>query len=378
MRPPRLDNILNFSDRMDILIRIILAALICLGCYLILSPFLTAIIIAAILAVVTWPVYTHFLTLCRGRNTLAASFSVTTLILTVLLPSTFLMLIVAQQLPMIFNLVEKWIASGFQLPRWIGQLPMIGPWLDEQLHLLINPSELSGTIQKIIEPITAAILGTALNISNAVFQLLMVTFITFFFYRDGTFIAQRIRIIMRRVGGGLSRELSDILVNTTRSAVYGIVGTAIAQGVVAGFGFWMTHTPWVIFLSILVALFSVIPTGPIIVWLPVSIWLYSQGEIGQAVFLVIWGAVIVGSVDNLIKPLLIARGSTLPMSLIFLGVIGGVAAFGFLGLILGPVLLSIGLAMLNAWLRKPLQESLSRKEDNSLTENPPPKSNKIP
>lgn len=367
MRPPRFDSILNFSDRMDILIRIILAAAVCLGCYLILSPFITAIIIAAILAVVTWPIYTHFLKLCRGRNTLAATFSVGALILTVLLPTTFLMLIVAQQLPHIFHLIEKWITSGFQMPRWIGQLPMVGPWLDEQLHQAINPTELSKTIQKIIEPITAAVLGTALNLSNAIFQLLMVTFITFFFYRDGQFIAQRIRVIMRRVGGGLSRELSDILVNTTRSAVYGIVGTAIAQGLVAGFGFWLTHTPWIIFLCILVALFSVIPTGPILVWLPVSIWLYTQGETGYAVFMVIWGAVIVGSVDNLIKPLLIARGSTLPMSLIFLGVLGGVAAFGFLGLILGPVLLSVGLAMLNAWLRKPLQQSLALKEEDTAS-----------
>jgi predicted PurR-regulated permease PerM len=95
---------------------------------------------------------------------------------------------------------------------------------------------------------------------------------------------------------------------------------------------------------------SVVPMGPVLIWGGAAIWLYVQGEPGWAVFMVIWGTVVISSIDNFLKPLLIARGSTLSLGLIFLGVLGGVVAFGFIGVILGPVLLALGLALGRAWV----------------------------
>src|SRR5512134_3776608 len=90
--------------------------------------------------------------------------------------------------------------------------------------------------------------------------------------------------------------------------------------------------------------------GPVLFWGGAAVWLYLQGETGWAIFMVIWGATVISSIDNFLKPLLIARGSTLSLGLIFLGVLGGVIAFGFIGVILGPVLLALGISLGRAWM----------------------------
>jgi predicted PurR-regulated permease PerM len=95
---------------------------------------------------------------------------------------------------------------------------------------------------------------------------------------------------------------------------------------------------------------SVVPMGPVVLWGGAAIWLYMQGEPGWAIFMVVWGAAVISSIDNFLKPLLIARGSTLSLALIFLGVLGGVLAFGFIGVILGPVLLALGVSLGRAWI----------------------------
>ncbi|MBS5218050.1 MAG: AI-2E family transporter, partial [Sutterella wadsworthensis] len=148
-------------------------------------------------------------------------------------------------------------------------------------------------------------------------------------------------------------------------------GTAIGQGLVAGIGFWIADVPGLLVLSFAVCVLSVIPIGPPLIWGPAAIWLYTQGELGMAVFLVLWGTLAVSSVDNFIKPILISRGTSMPIALIFLGVFGGVLAFGFLGLILGPLLLAIGLALFTAWLKRPVirlaEAAVSRTDKEAQT-----------
>lgn len=231
---------------------------------------------------------------------------------------------------------------------------MVGDWLHEQLVTVLDPHTLGDTLQKTLEPVVSAVLGTAVNVSNALLQLALVTFIVFFFYRDGARFGEHVKTFLGRIGGNMGGELNSILVNTTRSAVFGVIGTAMAQGIVAGIGFWIAGMPGTILLGFAVTALSVVPVGPPLVWIPCAAWLYSQGEIGYAVFLVVWGTLAVSSVDNFLKPILIARGTPLPLALVFLGVLGGLMTFGFLGLILGPVLLSIGMALLQAWLKRPL------------------------
>ena len=208
MQAPLLREILGFRERIDLLLRVLLTALVCVGCYLILSPFLTAVIIAAILAVVTWPFFLKIRAACRERSTLAASFMVTGIIVVFLIPISFLLVAAAQQIPKAVQLLRAWIASGFQFPAWIAEIPMVGDWLHEQLVTVLDPHTLGDTLQKTLEPVVSAVLGTAVNVSNALLQLALVTFIVFFFYRDGARFGEHVKTFLGRIGGNMRGELN--------------------------------------------------------------------------------------------------------------------------------------------------------------------------
>ena len=137
--------------------------------------------------------------------------------------------------------------------------------------------------------------------------------------------------------------------DTIISVVYGSIGTALAQGLLATVGFWIVGRRKPLLLGIAVFFMSLIPSGPPLIWLPVGIWLLYQGQYGYGIFMALWGTFVVSGVDNFLKPYLISRGTNLPLLLVFLGVIGGMLAFGFLGIFLGPTLLAVGFALLREW-----------------------------
>ena len=345
---------LGFTERIDLIIRILFMVVVAAGCYLVLEPFLTAILIAAVLAVVTWPVFSWLRELMRHSATAAAVVMVTSIVVLVLIPLSFLLVALAQQVPRWVQAAAAWLKDPLPILDAVKSIPYAGAWLYEELVAAIDPQTFAHTMQRIIEPLSTWVVNAAVNVGSGVVQLAFVTFIVFFFYRDGSWFAERISAVVERVSGGIAEEITKILVNTTRSVVFGIVGTAIGQGLVAGVGFWIAGVPGILILSFAVCILSVIPIGPPLIWMPAAVWLWSKGEMGMAAFLVAWGSLAVSSVDNFLKPLLIARGTSMPIALIFLGVFGGVLAFGFLGLILGPLLLAVGIALFTAWLKRPV------------------------
>jgi predicted PurR-regulated permease PerM len=131
--------------------------------------------------------------------------------------------------------------------------------------------------------------------------------------------------------------------------MYGLLGTALAQAAVAAVGFLIAGVPGVAMLSVATFLFSLIPVGPPIIWGGAAIWLFSQGSTGWGIFMLVWGTFLISGVDNVVKPMLISRGSSLPFLLVLLGVLGGVLAFGFVGLFIGPTLLAVALGLLRNW-----------------------------
>ncbi|HPN83829.1 MAG TPA: AI-2E family transporter [Victivallales bacterium] len=155
-----------------------------------------------------------------------------------------------------------------------------------------------------------------------------------------------ITVGLHRIAGTFRHRVLKTVGSTIKGVVYGIIGTAIWQGVVAGFGFWLAGVPSALFLGLLTFFLSPIPVGPPIVWIASAIWLFNKGMIGWAIFILIWGIIPISSGDNLIRAYLISKNSNAPFILILLGVIGGVIYFGFIGIFLGPVLLSIGYNML--------------------------------
>jgi predicted PurR-regulated permease PerM len=137
--------------------------------------------------------------------------------------------------------------------------------------------------------------------------------------------------------------------NTVRGVIYGILGTALAQAFVAGLGFWIAGVPGAVLLSVLTFFFAVIPFGPPLIWLPASLWLFTQDRPGFGVFLLLWGLLGISSVDNFLRPYLISQGSKMPFVLIFCGVIGGALAFGLVGVFLGPTMLAVGFRLIEEW-----------------------------
>jgi predicted PurR-regulated permease PerM len=216
--------------------------------------------------------------------------------------------------------------------------------------MLIDRAQWSALLQKFLEPAGRASLAFVKVLGDGILQLVLVAFIVFFYYRDGDRIVELLRRISDRLSGRLSGEVLEIVTATTRSVFIGIVGTAAAQAAVALIGFLIAGVPGAIMLSVAIFVLSVVPMGPVLVWGGAAIWLYVRGETGWAIFMLIWGAVVISSIDNFVKPILIARGSTLSLGMIFLGVLGGVIAFGFIGVILGPVLLALGVALGRAWM----------------------------
>jgi predicted PurR-regulated permease PerM len=131
--------------------------------------------------------------------------------------------------------------------------------------------------------------------------------------------------------------------------MYGLLGTALAQAMVAAIGFAIAGVPAVLLLSVLVFVSSLVLVGPPVIWAGASLWLFAQGSTGWGIFMLVWGFFVISGVDNLVRPMLISRGSSLPFLLTLLGVLGGVIAFGFVGLFIGPTLLAVGYSLMSGW-----------------------------
>jgi predicted PurR-regulated permease PerM len=170
----------------------------------------------------------------------------------------------------------------------------------------------------------------------------------FFFYRDGHAAANRLHVMFYRIAAEKGDRLLDLAGATTRAVVYGILGTALLQGIVAAIGFAIAGVPGAASLGFLTFILSLVPGGPLIVAAPAALWLYRENSMAWAIFIIAWG-LMVGMLDNVVKPLLISRGGSTPMILVMLGVFGGAIAFGVIGMFLGPTLVALGYNLLEQW-----------------------------
>ena len=144
---------------------------------------------------------------------------------------------------------------------------------------------------------------------------------------------------------------------TIQGVVYGLVGTAIAQGLLALIGFLIAGIPGAMLLGFLTFVLSIVPIGPPLLWGGATAWLIYQDQMGWAIFMAAWGFFLISGIDNVIKPLLISRGSNLPFVLVLIGVFGGVVAFGFVGIFIGPTLMAIGYTLAQRWTNPPVETS---------------------
>lgn len=348
MPPATLD-----ASRFEQYARIAGVAFLAIGCFLVIRPFLAALLFAAVLVLSTWPAFKWLRERLGGRNAAAALVFVLAMLLAIALPVALAAHSLITHSAQAIDLVRGFIDRGpFQLPAWLTGLPVIGASIDEYWARLVGSrDEIIALGRRLAEPAKNLLFAAGSAAGEGLLQILLAIFVAFFFYRDGEDVARMVRTGMTRLAG---TEQGISVVATTQNAikgvVYGLIGTALAQAAVALVGFLVAGVPAAMLLSALTFVLSLIPMGPVLVWGGAAAWLYAQGESGWAAFMVAYGILVISSVDNFIKPILMSKAGGLSMLLVVLGVFGGAVAFGFIGLFVGPALLAVTWSLLNAWL----------------------------
>lgn len=376
--------------------------LLLVGCFFVLRPFMSALMWAMVLAYALHPLQRTFTRWFRGSRTLAACLVTLTMMLLVAGPVVLVGVSLAQDSRTLVVGTRNWLMNApEQAPPWIRGIPLLGGQLGgywenlaedrdrwmEQLEKEVAPAPqrptVRGSRQAVVVPadpvlpgdaeqprVTASphvvvLLGQLLTwarsglialgvaVGQGVTQMLVSGFLGFFLLRDAPLLAERLGVAVHRLAGSRGQHLIDVAADTVRGVIFGVLGTALVQALLAGFGFWLAGVPGAVLLAVLTFFVAVIPFGPPIIWGPVALWLFAHSSPGWGVFMVLWGALAISSSDNILRPFLISQGSNMPFVLIFCGVIGGIFAFGLVGVFLGPTLLAVAFRLVEEWTASP-------------------------
>lgn len=325
----------------------VLLAGLAVGCAFVLQPFLSAILWAAILVFTTWPVC-RWLRVQLGLGRAGAAGVM------VLLTAVLLVLPIALAAPTgaadvdqlrvsITNLLDGGLPSS---PHWLFTVPVVGPTLSEYWNIwAADLSVAAAFFRPYFGLIAEQGLNLLLGLAGGLLQAVLALVIAYFFWLSADGLARFVRVALVRIVGDRAERLILVTGATVRGTVYGILGTAIVQGILTAIGLWISGVPRPMLLGALAGFLSILPVGAPLVWVPAALWLLSAGHTGWAIFLGAYGLLAISGSDNVIRPYFIARGAQLPYLLTILGVLGGALAFGLLGIFLGPVLLGIGFTL---------------------------------
>jgi predicted PurR-regulated permease PerM len=325
-------------------------ALLALGCLWIMLPFVTAMLWASVLSFSVWPLYRRLLKFLHGRRTLASLIVSLGMVCAILLPFVIVGMTLADNVDQLTGATRRLLDAGLPAaPQWLAKVPFVGSrgaeyWQD----LAADSTKLAAAVKPLLEPVGRWALAAGLAIGYGLLQLALSILIAFFLLRDGGAVVEYLAVAMERIAGPRGRYLLELAGNTVRGVVYGILGTALVQALMAGVGLFVAGVPGAALLALLTFFLSVIPCGPPLVMVPAALWLFSQGSTGWGIFMLIWGAGV-STIDNFVKPWLISQGSAMPFVLILLGVAGGALAFGFIGIFIGPTLLAVGYRLVREW-----------------------------
>lgn len=353
---------MNGENRLEQIVGMALLFLLVIGCFVVLRPFVSALLLALILSCATWPIYVWNERMLKGRKSAAATLMTIMVAAVLLVPLIVLGSSLADQVSQATVWIRGLLSEGPpEPPHWVAEIPLVGAqtyqyWAGlahntEQLMNDMSSAKFFGDIEAYLLPAGEWLLKAAAILGQGTLELALSLFIAFFFYRDGVDGANRLQAAARRLWGESASRLLNVVGATVKSVVYGTIGTAIAQSILTGAGIWLAGVPGALLLGFLTFLMALTPIGAPLVWFPAAIWLFYARSSGWAIFLLLWGILVVGGADNFIRPYFISRGSDLPFVLVFLGVMGGAFAFGFLGIFLGPTLLATGYDIIREWAR---------------------------
>ncbi len=327
-------------------------------CWLMLQPFLGVLVWAAVLVIVFHPVHKRLVARTR-RPATSAMLSSLLVIVTILAPITLITLALVNQLSGLIHNLQASIPSLLDpnsqttgpLIRWLGQYVNVEQVLSEE-YIIERLKGMSGAI-------AGRTIGLVGGLIGGIVQVFFIIFTMYYLFRDGDRIVGALPDVLP-----LEHTQSEEIFARTRdviaASVYGVLVIAIVQGTLGGLMFWVLGVPSAVVWAVVMTFLSMIPMmGSFLVWVPAAIYLAAAGHWTRAIILVAWGVLVIGTVDNLLRPKLVGEKTRLHELLIFFSVLGGLQVFGVLGIVLGPVVLAITLALLDVFRRidRPVEEA---------------------
>ncbi|MFN5744795.1 MAG: AI-2E family transporter [Methylococcaceae bacterium] len=344
-------HLINDKSMIERLLLVLVVGMLGYACMQIVSPFIPPFIWATILVLSTWPYYLSLATALGDRKGLASGLLTTLMLLVFVVPAILAFDAVGSHLPLVDDWLVRFMAwlKG-EPPEWLGHLPWVGEKLDAdwrggRLQSLVDPAKIRPLLTTLGKWLLQGGAGLALSALNIILAVLMAGML--YSYGDkAALVTQRLAL---RIGGEDALKATQIAANTIRGVSLGVIGTAMIQAILSGIGFAIAGITAAPLLGLLCFLGAVMQIGTSIVWIPVAGWLVHQGSDNWASFTVVWGLAI-NIMDNFVKPYFIGLSSPLPFLLIMVGVVGGLLAWGFVGIFLGTTLLAVAYTVFFAWL----------------------------
>lgn len=331
---------------------VLLAGLVLLG-WKVMDPFIVPLVWAAILAFVTWPAYEWLLVRLGGRRILASLIMTLVVSLAVIVPLAWLGAVLRIEVVHAYHKTQALLAGGVQLPPPLLRIPWLGDRLRELTQSAMqDPHVLGAELRNIADHSFENIAHVLGGVSRNVVKLVLAVISLFFVYRGGQRFAAQLAAALQLVLGPRVHNYLKAIGQTVKAVVYGLVLAAAVQGVLVGLGYWIAGAGAPVFLAALTTVCGLIPFAVPAILIGVVGWLAIMGHTVGAIGLAIWGGLVVGWTDHMVRPFLISREAEIPFLLVMFGVLGGLAAFGLVGLFIGPVILAVLLAIWREWLHE--------------------------
>lgn len=333
----------------------------------VLRPFLAAGVWAAMIVVATWPAFIMLEARFGGRRLPAVVLMTLGMLLLLVLPLWLAVDTIVGNADTLTAAADYLIANGLPpLPTWIADLPLIGATL-AGFWTQLAAGGADGLLAQ-LTPYAADtgkwVLAQVGGLGGMLVQFLLIVTIAAIMYSGGEPAARLVRRFGRRLAGVRGENSVVLAGQAIRGVALGVGVTALVQTVLGGLGLAVAGVPFAALLSASMLMFCIAQIGPVLVLLPAAGWLFWSDATGWAIFLVVW-ALIVGSLDNFLRPMLIRRGADLPLLLIFAGVIGGMLGFGLIGIFVGPVVLAITWTLLQAWIADALGDDSAAEQTDT-------------
>lgn len=320
----------------------------------VLRPFLLAGIWATMIVVATWPTLRALERRLWGKRSLAVAVMTLAFVLIVAAPLATAVVAIAERTDDIIAWVRSLATVSVpQPPEWVQRIPVVGPKAAERWRAITSQSseDLLKQATPYIRGVAPWVIGQVGTLGTLLVQLLLAMIIAAILYAKGEMAAGGVLAFARRLGGQAGERVTILSAQAIRAVALGIVVTALIQAVVGGIGLVIAGVPYALLLTSVMFMFGIAQIGAVPVLLGAVVWVYWSSGTFWAIMLLLW-TIITGSFDNVLRPILIKRGADVPFLLIFAGVLGGILAFGLIGLFVGPVVLSVTYTLLEAWVTR--------------------------